>query len=195
MNTPLPAPLRCLRAACLAALLIAALPAMAQSTKPGLWEITSKMGGSAEMDKAMAQMQQQLASMPPAQRKQMEEMMAKQGVGMGANPGAGGGMSVKVCMSKEMAERNEVPQQQQQGDCKSTASPRIGNTQKISFSCVQPPSSGEGQITYTSNEAYTMKMVTTSTVKGKPEKMTLEGSGKWLSADCGAVKPLAMPKK
>lgn len=180
------------RAALLGALLACALPSLAQGTKPGLWEITNKMGGSAEMDQAMAQMQQQMASMPPAQRKQMEDMMAKQGMSMGA--GAGGGISVKVCMTKEMVERNEMPPPQQ-GECKSTASPRIGNTQKISFSCTQPPSSGEGQITYTSNEAYTMKMVTTTTVKGKPEKMTLDGTGKWLSADCGAVKPMAPPKK
>lgn len=175
--------------ACLGGLLMAGQPAWAQSTKPGLWEITNKMGGSAEMDKAMAQMQQQMASMPPAQRQQMQDMLAKQGMSMSMGAGAGGGISVKVCITKEMAERNEMPQPQQ-GDCKSTASPRVGNTQKISFSCTQPPSSGEGQITFTSNEAYTMKMVTTTSVKGKPEKMTLDGSGKWLSADCGAVKPM-----
>ena len=180
------------RTALLAALLIAALPAMAQGTKPGLWEINNKMGGSAEIDKAMQDMQKQMAGMPPAQRKQMEDMLAKQGMSMGA--GAGGGISVKVCMSKEMAERNELPQAQQ-GDCKSTASPRVGNTQKISYVCTQPPSSGEGQITFSSNEAYTMKMVTTTTARGKPEKMTLDGSGKWLSADCGAIKPLALPRK
>jgi hypothetical protein len=173
--------------ACTAGLLIAQQPALAQSSKPGLWEVKHKMGGSAEMDKAMAQMQQQMASMPPAQRQQMQDMLAKQGMSMGA--GAGGGMSMKVCMTKEMIERNEMPQAQQ-GDCKSSASPRVGNTQKISFTCTQPPSSGEGQITFTSNEAYTMNMVTTSTVKGKPEKMTLEGTGKWLSADCGAIKPI-----
>ncbi|MES2685347.1 MAG: DUF3617 domain-containing protein [Pseudomonadota bacterium] len=178
--------------ACTAGLLIAIPPVLAQSSKPGLWEIKHKMGGSAEMDKAMAQMQQQMASMPPAQRQQMQDMLAKQGMSMGT--GGGGGISMKVCMTKEMIERNEMPQAQQ-GDCKSTASPRVGNTQKISFTCTQPPSSGEGQITFTSNEAYTMKMVTTSTVKGKPEKMTLEGTGKWLSADCGAIKPIVLPKK
>lgn len=177
--------------ACMAGLLIANPPALAQNAKPGLWEIHQKMGGSAEIDKAMAQMQQQMASMPPAQRKQMQDMMAKQGMSMG---GAGGGISVKMCMTKEMAERNEMPQAQQ-GDCKSSTSPRVGNTQKISFVCTQPPSSGEGQITFTSSESYTLKMVTTTSVKGKPEKMTLDGSGKWLWADCGAVKPMTAPKK
>ena len=54
----------------------ACLPASAQSMKPGLWEIHNKMQGG-EMDAAMAQMQQQLAQMSPAERKQMEAMMGK----------------------------------------------------------------------------------------------------------------------
>ena len=51
----------------------------------------------------MAQMQQQMASMTPEQRKMMQDMMGKQGVGIGA--GGPCGMSVKVCMTKEMVER------------------------------------------------------------------------------------------
>ena len=85
-----------------------ALPAAAQTMKPGLWEITNKMGGSgdqgAKMAAAMEQMQKQMASMPPEQRKQMEKMMAQQGMA----PGAGGGMATRICMTKEMAARNEL---------------------------------------------------------------------------------------
>lgn len=178
----------------LAAAVLAAcsLGASAQSIKPGLWEINNKMGGSPEMDKAMAQMQQQLASMPPEQRKMMQDMMAKQGVNMGA--AAGGGMSVKVCITKEMAESNQMPQQQQ-GDCKTTLGARTGNTQKMSYVCTQPPSNGEGEITYNGPESYAMKMKTNTTVRGKPQTMTMEGNGKWQSADCGAIKPIAVPKK
>ncbi|WP_332774558.1 DUF3617 domain-containing protein [Polaromonas sp.] len=167
--------------------------ASAQTMKPGLWEIHNKMqSGSGEMEKAMADMQKQMAGMPPEQRKQMQDMMGKQGMAMGQ--GGAGGMSVKMCMTKEMAERNEMPAQQQ-GDCKTTHSPRSGNTMKFAYTCAQPPSSGEGQITYVSDTAYTMKMVTTTTVKGKAEKMNMDASGKWLSADCGNVKPIASPKK
>eukprot|EP01034_Spumella_vulgaris_P000504 gene504-674_t len=61
--------------------------AAAQNIKPGLWEISSKMGGNPEMDQAMAQMQQQMAAMPPEQRKMMQDMMAKQGVNMATGPG------------------------------------------------------------------------------------------------------------
>ena len=166
--------------------------ASAQSTKPGLWEINTKMqSASGEMEKAMANMEKQMAGMPPEQRKQMQDMMAKQGVSMGS---AGGGMSMKTCLTREMAERNELPQQQR-GDCKTTQSPRSGNTMKFSYVCTQPPSSGEGVMTFSGDTAYTMKMNTTSTVKGKPEQMSMDASGKWLSADCGNIKPITPPKK
>jgi len=176
-----------------AATLALAAAAHAQTTKPGLWEITNKMqSSSGEMEKAMANMEKQMAGMSPDQRKQMQDMMAKQGISMA--PGGGGGMTMKVCITKEMAERNELGQQQQ-GDCKSTQSPRSGNTMKFSYVCTQPPSSGEGLMTFTGDTAYTMKMNTTTTVKGKPEKMSMDASGKWLAADCGSIKPIAPPKK
>jgi hypothetical protein len=176
-----------------AALVALASTAGAQTLKPGLWEVIHKMNsGNSQMDQQMAQMQKQMAAMPPAQRKQMEEMMAKQGTQMpGAAPG--GGMGMKMCMTKEMAERSEIPAQQ--GDCKTTHQSRSGNTMKMAFTCTNPPSSGEGQYTFTSPEAYSMKMTVSTTVQGKPQKMNMEGSGKWLSADCGSVKPIAPPKK
>jgi hypothetical protein len=174
-----------------AAALVLAFSANAQSLKPGLWEITNKMQtGSGQMEAQMAQMQQQMANMPPDQRKMVEEMMAKQGVKMGA----GGAMTVKVCMTKEMVERNEGLTQQQ-GDCKTTQQSRTGNTMKTAFTCTNPPSSGEGQVTFTSPEAYSMKMAVNTTVQGKPEKVNMDGGGKWLGADCGNVKPAVMPKK
>lgn len=168
------------------------LPAFGQTLKPGLWEVQQKMHGSGEMNQAMAEMQKQMAAMPPEQRKQMEAMMAKQGVQMGAAT-SGGGMSMKMCMTKEMAERNELPANQ--GDCKTTSQQRSGNTMRMAFSCTNPPSSGETQFTLVSPEAYTMKMTATTTASGKPEKVNMEGTGKWLTADCGNIKPVAPPKK
>ena len=156
-----------LRHLAVAALAVASCGAFAQGMKPGLWEITHKMQtGSGEMEQQMAQAQAQMANLPPEQRKMMEEMMAKQGVRMGAS--GPGGMTVKVCMSREMAERGEVPTQQQQGDCRTTTQPRTGNT---------------------------MKMAMTTAVQGRPEKINMEGGGKWLGADCGDIKPMMPPKR
>jgi hypothetical protein len=166
--------------------------ANAQTMKPGLWEISQKMSlGGGSLGKEMAAAQEQMAKMPPEQRKMMEDMMAKQGISMG---GSGpGSVSVKMCMTKEMVEKDEIPSGQ--GDCTSTKSPRVGNTMKINFSCTKPPSSGEGLITFTSADSYALKMAVTTTVKGQPQKVDMDGTGRWLGTDCGTVKPMVMPKK
>lgn len=166
--------------------------AAAQSMKPGLWEMSTQMKGNGQMGEAMAEAQKELANMPPEQRKMMQDMMAKQGVQMGV--GAGGGMTIKLCMTQEMVDRNEISDGQQHG-CTHTHSPRMGNTMKFSFVCTKPPSSGEGQVTFTSPEAYSMKMTSTTTVNGAREQMDMQSNARWLRADCGNVKPLTMPKK
>lgn len=171
--------------------------ASAQTMKPGLWEIATQMqGGSGEMADAMAKAQKQMESMPPEQRKMVQDMMAKRGMQMGAN--GGGGMSIKICMTQEMVDRNQVANHQSstdQHDCAHTNSPRSGNTMQFSFVCTKPPSSGEGRVTFTSPEAYSMKMTSTSMVKGQPTKMEMQTDGRWLGSDCGTVKPFEMPKK
>jgi hypothetical protein len=182
MRTPL-------LAAAAAALCFVALPAGAQTLKPGLWEINNKMGGG-EMDQAMADLQKEMAQMSPAERKQMEAMMGKQGVRMA--PGGGGGMTVQMCMTKEMVERNDMPVQD---GCRMTQNSRSGNKMKMAFTCANPPSSGEGQVTFTSSEAYTSKMTMRTQEKGKTETITMDTTGKWLKSDCGSVKPFTPPKK
>jgi hypothetical protein len=163
--------------------------ASAQSLKPGLWEATHKtqFGGNSQMQQQMAQAQQQMAAMPPEQRKMMEDMMKSRGVSMSVGPG-GAGMSIKYCLTKEMAARREVPAQR--GDCKTTHQPAGANTMKIAFTCSNPPSSGEGEVTISSPEAYTVKMVVHTTVQGRQENMNMDGAGHWLAADCGDIQPV-----
>lgn len=167
--------------------------AAAQTLQPGLWEIHSQMQGASvgRMASGMEQMNQQMAAMSPEERKMVQDMMAKQGVQMGG-AGGGSGMTMKVCMTQDMVERNELATGQR-GDCKHTQSPRMGNSMKFSFTCTNPASSGEGEVSFQGREAYSMKMAMTTSVKGQPEKMAMQGSGKWLGADCGNIKPLGKP--
>lgn len=168
--------------------LVFSAAAHAQSTQPGLWEVTQKMGGNPEIDKAMAQMQQQMAGMSPAEKKMMQDMMAKQGMSV-PTPGANGGMALKVCITPEMAAKQDMPVQTE-GDCTTTITSRTANSLKMNFVCKTPPSTGEGTYTFISDKAYTMTMQMKTTQQGKPVSTTLDGQGKWLSASCGAVKPL-----
>ena len=169
-------------------LMAGTLAANAQTIKPGLWEASSKMLGG--LGNQMDAIQDEMAKMPPEQRKMMQDMMAKKGATLG---GAGpGSMSRKICLTQEMIARNEM--HRTEGDCATTTSPRVGNTMKFAFTCAKSPSSGEGQITYVSSEAYTIKMSVSSAIKARGEKIDMEQSGKWLGADCGNVKPIATPK-
>lgn len=172
-----------------AAAALMTLPANAQTTRPGLWEMTTKVIGSPDVDKAMALMQKNMANMPPEQRKSMEDMMAKQGLVMGAGAN---GFSTKICVTKEMADRSQMPMQQE-GNCKNTISERTSSGLKMTYSCTNPTSSGEGQMSFTGDTGYTMKMKVNSEVRGKIQTMDVEGTGKFVSADCGDVKPLALP--
>ncbi|MGZ8202576.1 MAG: DUF3617 domain-containing protein [Burkholderiales bacterium] len=161
--------------------------ASAQTLKPGLWEITHNMkSASGDMEKARAQAQQQMANMSPEQRKMMEDMMAKHGMKMGSTGPAG--TTARVCLTKDMVERNEIPAQQ--GDCTVSKQQRSGNTIKYAFTCNNPPSSGEGQYTFVNPEAYMFKTAFKTSVQGKSETMSMDGSGKWLGADCGSLKPM-----
>ncbi|MBL8378730.1 MAG: DUF3617 domain-containing protein [Burkholderiales bacterium] len=165
--------------------------ASAQNIKPGLWEMTQSMHGQSggkDIGAAQAQAQRELAALPPEQRKMVEAMMAKQGMSMSA-----GGNTMRVCISKEMAERGQPPAGQG-SDCKMEWSPRQGNTISTRFTCTNPPSSGEGTIVFSGSESYAMNMKVTQMRSGKPETMTMQSTSKWVGADCGNLKPLAPGK-
>jgi hypothetical protein len=167
------------------------LAAHAQSTKPGLWEVSSKLDSSSnpEMAKQMAEAQKQMAAMPPAQRKMMEEMMAKQGMNMSMK--GDGSTVMKVCITPEMASRPPVEQQK---DCTYNYPARSGNTQRFSFQCTKPVSSGEGEIIFKGADDYTGKMKINAERNGKKETMSMSTAGKFLGSSCGAIKPMAAPK-
>ena len=172
-------------AAAFAAVFTFPLHAAAQTMRPGLWEISNKVqSGNSQTAAAMAAAQKELANMPPEQRKMIEGMLAKQGVGMSV--GGDGGVTITHCVTKEMADRKELPTGQQ-GDCTSTNTPVPGGM-NVSFNCAKPPSSGTGQVKFQGDSGYTMNMNVNSTVNGKPERMTVQSVGRLLSPVCPNAK-------
>ncbi|KQZ30390.1 DUF3617 domain-containing protein [Duganella sp. Root1480D1] len=176
-------------------LCLAAAPAMAQTLKPGLWELDNRIASaSPEMMAVMAAAQQQMANMAPEQRKAMEQMMARHGVNLGL--GDNGGVKLTYCLTKDMADKQDLPAGQP-GQCTTTRTPVPGGL-NVTFNCTRPPSSGNGQVIFNGNTAYSMRMNVNSSAQGKPQNMVVEGSGRWLGADCGSVAapaPAAPPSK
>lgn len=168
--------------ALLAGLLSLALPANADALKidiePGLWQHSFAIKtASGELERAMQQLEQQLASMPEAQRQMMQKMMAGQGVSLDLK-----NSSMQVCLTQQQIDRGQLPQQD---GCTQQINQTGDNSYSFTFSCdTNPPSSGNGVMTLNGRKAYTGNANFTTSIKGKAEQMTMQQSGKWLKADC-----------
>lgn len=157
----------------------------AQAMKPGLWEHRYTLHSqSGPMAQAMADMQKQLATMPPDQRRLMEQTMASHGVGLSDKA-----HTLKVCITPEQAAQMDVPAQD--GRCKQKVTQRTANRVTVAFQCEgEPPGQGEATLTLRSPTEYSGTAWFQTVVAGKPEKMNMSQTGRWLSLDCGNVSPL-----
>ena len=159
--------------------------ALAQGLKPGLWELKHTSQLDPQRQAQMDQAKKAMENMSPQQRKMMETMMGQHGVGVGLS---GGAMAVKICLSKEQAERNFAPGQET-GGCTGD-SKRSGNVIKTRFVCKDPAGEGDSTITLKGNEAFSNDVRMTRQRNGKAETTILRGEGRWLGSDCGNIKPI-----
>jgi hypothetical protein len=155
---------------------LASIPASAaEQMKPGLWEMTMKSDATANMPK-----------MTPEQMEQMRRM------GITMPQTQDGAIVTKVCVTKQMAERNQPPGMEDSG-CQSKNYRRAGNTYTVDIVCTGPTMKGEGKArgTFSGNESFTSTYDFKGTMNGQPVTQHHDSSGKWLSANCGNVKPAA----
>ena len=169
----------------------AALPAGAQTLKPGLWSLSNTMTSSdPQISQAMSAVQQHMANMSPEQRQQMQTMMQQNGVQL--DVGANGALQTKLCMTREMAERKEFPVQQ--GDCRQSFTQQSATRGHITFTCTKPKVSGEGDLVADNDTSYRARMKIRSEEQGRNQTVDMDVSGKWLSADCGNVRAIPIPR-
>ena len=179
-----------------ALLLIAGLAAVspimtqAQTMKPGLWEFKQTPQLDPARQAQLAQAQKAMDGMPPEQRAMIDQMMAKNGVNVSM---AGGVITVKACVTKEQAERNQLPAPQQ-GNC-TQESKRSGSVIQTHFVCTDPASEGDATITMRGNHGFTNDVTVRTQRQGKTETAKVNGEGRWLAADCGDVQPMKSQAK
>jgi hypothetical protein len=162
---------------------------LAAGMKAGLWEMKTLkqvVDGRdllAQMAASQAQMQQAMAGMPAAQRKQMEAMMGNQGVAM---PQAG---VVRICVSPEMAARDQ-PVVDAEGRCQPSKLSRSGNRTHFEFDCKSEGRHmvGKGDSTVSGNSVQSQMDMTMSDAQGR-HSMQTESRMTWLGSDCKGVKP------
>lgn len=154
---------------------ISATVSAADRLKPGLWSMNMKADA--------------MKSMPKMSPQQMEQMK-KMGVKMPEMQD--GGMVMKVCMTKEMTERDRPPQTgENNSGCEMKNFKRSGDSYSGEMVCDGPNLKGVGTITgkYPTAESFSSTYDFKGTMQGHPATTHQETSGKWLSADCGDVKP------
>lgn len=154
----------------------------ASQMKPGLWEMTMKSDA--------------IKDMPKISPEQMEQMR-KMGVTMPQMQD--GAMVTKVCITKEMAESSQAPGvEKNEMGCETKNYQKSGNSYSADIVCNGADMKGNGKVkgTYSGDSAFSSTYDFKGAVHGQPVNQHHESSGKWLSADCGNVKPMAgMPQK
>lgn len=163
-----------------------ATPAPAADMKPGLWEIKTlrQVVDGQDIHAQMQAMQKQLAALPAAQRKQMEAMMAGQGVGM-SDSGA-----VRICISEEAARRN-APVIDPKGECQPRMLTRSGNTVRFEIDCTMDGrrTQGKGESTFSGDSVHSRMDMTTTGPDGH-HSMQTESRMTYLGPDCKGLAPL-----
>ena len=170
-----------------AAASLLSLGAQAQTMKAGLWEIKTQAQLDPKHQAQIEKAQQQMAALPPEQREMMQKMMAQRGISIDLSGGAA--MTVKVCISEEQAKRNMAPVGTK-GNC-THENQRSGNTIHAHFSCTDPASEGDSEVTLHGSDGFSAKThAITHGKDGQTGTVDANADGRWLGSDCGGLKPV-----
>ena len=168
----------------LALFLILTSPAFAGlGAKPGKWKLETQISQDGKsIGDPMAKMREAMKDMSPAQRKQMEEMMAEMTKTNPDMPKVGfdkNGMT--ICYTKEMLD-DDLGLKKQQEDQKCKVSDFTKTTNKISmkFKCADG-ATGDSQWSITDPTHMTGR---TKLVSGKGQKSEVKFKAEFLSAKC-----------
>lgn len=154
----------------------AAILAVAQGRKPGLWEMTTVMTW-------------QQSPMPP-------NMPAPPN---GNSPFSGGTRVSQVCLTQAMIDRYGAPMPQSHGTCQVSNVVKTSDSMKADWDCTGMMS-GKGNVEahWSDDEHATGKVHFVGSMKmglnAVPVEWTAESTSVYKGADCGSVQPMPMPK-
>ena len=139
----------------------------------GLWEVTSTMdiGGIPGVD---------MSKMSPQMKAQMEAAMK----GTMPKPTV-----LQSCMTREKFVLERTPVEQPGTTCHHTVQTNTAKVMENTMICTgERPSKSVSRTDAQSPTAFTGNVASTSTAGGREMGVTIKMTGKWLGADCGAVK-------
>ena len=105
------------------------------------------------------------------------------------------GFTSKFCMTQAMVNYDKPPAMQGNNPCKMVSSKTVGQTYSADMVCSgQMQGTSHFTVTYDRPEHYNGESDFKGSVSGHPFNSKTNFEGKWLQADCGSVKPVALPK-
>lgn len=158
---------------------VLAIPAFAAANmEPGLWEVTT--------ESALAK---NIPTLPPAQIEAMRKM------GVDLSQLQSGTIANKVCITPEMAAKNELPKMtQKESGCEIKNQRQQGNIYTMDMVCDgQMKGKGVSTTTFASKKSFSSRTQFSGNVNGLPINDEANTNGKWVSPDCGSVKPITLP--
>lgn len=183
-----------------AIVLMCPLATWAQDIKPfdakvGLWEstTTTEISGMPAMPATPAMpalTEEQLAKIPPAQRAQVEAMMK----GRGSSAGSPRTTTSKYCLTRESLNRAQYNSEK---NCTTKLVNSSAGHQQIHVECATGNTRSTGDVSMERVDAEhgkgTVVMKVSSTdgnAAGRSMDIKASVSNKWISADCGDIKPI-----
>lgn len=163
-----------------AALLLGVSPVQAMEMLPGLWEFSSDdIEVNGMQMPGVAEMIEQMKNLPPDQKKMMAEMLAAQGVELGAS-------GMRICLSEAQVNSRKLPFQDEPG-CSQEITEQTDSRWTFTFQC--PDAKGKGETRLISEREVASLIESDYRVGTQQGSSRMQSRGKWLSADCGALKP------
>jgi hypothetical protein len=148
--------------------------------RPGLWEITTT-----------SDLLLLVPHIPADQMQGIKDLAKDYGFEM---PQIENGAAISnACITQEMADQKTPPIfSENQLGCTTKNSTRNGNNYKMDFTCASAELKGDGiaEGTIISPENFSGKTKFNGVAQGNPVNEQADINGKWVSASCGAVKPL-----
>jgi len=152
-----------------------ATSALAGRVEPGLWESTITQ----DDPRAAAARQH----MSPAAR----EHLKAQGLEF-----TDAGMKSKICITKAVADHDNVGLNSLMKNCKVLKSSVVGNTHTADTECTTMGivSHSHSEVTYENPHHYFGKISSHRVINGQPHDSSMTVDARFLAVDCGTVKPI-----
>ncbi|MFL0811410.1 MAG: DUF3617 domain-containing protein [Agarilytica sp.] len=153
--------------------------AEAPDIRTGWWQYKVDMKTqSGQLEAAIEQAKAAMANMPPEQRAMMEQMMNGRGMKFDLQ-----NRTFETCITQEDLARMEMPKPDK--NCSQTFTKKSAKKYAMSMSCTgNPPSKGTGEFEIVDSKTFKGKVVMETQLQGKPEIMTMQQFGKWVSDTC-----------